>query len=104
MVELDAELDPSTRRANLMVSGISLRDSLGRVLRIGDCRVRVMGETKPCRRMEEALPGLEQAMWPDWAGGAFGTVLDDGVIRVGDVVEWAAAEESPVRSMPAEAT
>lgn len=88
MLELDAELDPSARRANLMISGVPLRDSRGRVLRIGDCRVRIMGETKPCRRMEETLPGLEDAMWTDWCGGAFGMVLDDGVIAVGDGVGW----------------
>ena len=89
MLELDAELDPSARRANLMISGLSLRDSHERVLTIGGCRIRIMGETKPCRRMEEQLPGLEEAMWPNWAGGAFGMVLDDGHIRVGDPVAWA---------------
>jgi hypothetical protein len=38
--------------------------------------------------MEEACPGLQKAMYPEWAGGAFGEVLDDGVIVVGDIVRW----------------
>jgi hypothetical protein len=38
--------------------------------------------------MEEAYPGLKKAMYPDWAGGAFGEVLDDGGIVVGDPVRW----------------
>jgi hypothetical protein len=27
-------------------------------------------------------------MRPDWGGGVFAQVLDDAVIRVGDVAEW----------------
>jgi hypothetical protein len=38
--------------------------------------------------MEEACPGLQQAMYAEWAGGAFGEVLDDGAIAVGDMVRW----------------
>ncbi len=88
MAAHSASLDPSTRRANLMVSGCALADSRGRVLRVGPCRVRILGETKPCEQMEEALPGLRQTMYANWGGGAFGEVLDDGIIAVGDVVDW----------------
>lgn len=88
---LGSELDPSARRANLMVSGLPLAGTRGRVLRVGACRVRVLGETKPCERMEEALPGLRDAMWPGWGGGAFAEILDDGQIDVGDEVDWECA-------------
>jgi len=87
MAELGAALDPATRRANLMISGVSLLNVRGRILRIGACRIHLLGETKPCERMEEAQSGLRTAMYSDWGGGAFGAVLDDGEIRVGDVVE-----------------
>jgi MOSC domain-containing protein YiiM len=94
MAEMGADLEPSARRANLMLSGIRLARTHNRVLRIGNCRIRIWGETKPCEVMEAALPGLQEAMYDNWAGGAFGIVLDDGEIAVGDAVEWVEEPES----------
>jgi MOSC domain-containing protein YiiM len=88
MEVLGANIDPSARRANLMISQCALANSRGRVLRIGECRIRIRGETKPCERMDEALPGLREAMFAGWGGGAFGEVVQGGPIRLGDRVEF----------------
>ena len=84
--ELGERVAPSARRANLMVSGVKLAETRGRVLRVGGCRLEIGGETRPCYRMDEAMEGLQDALRKDWRAGVFCVVLDDGVIRVGDEV------------------
>ena len=88
MRELGSDAGPETRRANVLVSGIDLRASRGRVLRLGGTRIRVGGEVKPCERMEEAVTGLRALMYPEWRGGAFGEIVDGGTVSVGDAVTW----------------
>jgi len=88
MAEVGGDVDPSTRRSNFMVSGIDFTDSRGRILEIGDVRILIHGETRPCELMDEAHDGLRSAMASPWRGGAFGEVLDDGAVSVGDPVSW----------------
>ena len=94
MTALGASLDPVVRRANLLVRGVTLSNSRGRVLRIGTVRVRIAGETKPCHQMDEVYDGLQAVMRDDWGGGAFAVVLEDGAIAVGDTVTWEVDDDS----------
>ena len=84
--------DPSVRRANVMVRGVDLTLRRGAVLCLGEARVRIKGETRPCERMDEAAQGLRAALAVDLGGGVYGEVLTGGVVRVGDPVRWEASD------------
>ena len=88
MKKVGASLGPEARRANLIVSGIDLTDTLGRTIVIGSCRLLIGGETRPCEMMEEAATGLQEAMKSDWGGGVYATVRDGSCIAIGDPVRW----------------
>ena len=85
--EAGAAVDPSMRRANVMLRGIALAESRGKLLHIGGCVVQILGETRPCERMEEAQAGLRDALGSAWRGGVFGEIVESGMIRVGDAAE-----------------
>ncbi|MGD8289519.1 MAG: MOSC domain-containing protein [Gemmatimonadota bacterium] len=87
-----AEVDPAMRRANVMVGGLRLAESRGRVLALGAVKIRIGGETRPCERMDEQCDGLRAALSPSWHGGAHGVVLEGGVMRVGDPAFFEAEE------------
>jgi MOSC domain-containing protein YiiM len=78
--ELGKDVDPSHRRANVMVRGIDLENSRGKKLRLGTCVIEIRGENPPCRLMGE----MQKPLKPHWRAGVFGTIVDGGTIRVGD--------------------
>ncbi|MDH5545283.1 MAG: MOSC domain-containing protein [Gammaproteobacteria bacterium] len=84
--ELGVELHWTTRRANLLVDQLPLQEQVGAHIRIGDLVLEVTGETDPCKRMEEASPGLLEALKPDWRGGVTCRVIESGDINIGQTV------------------
>jgi len=86
---LSERVEPSMRRANLLLRGLKLEGCRGKRLRIGECLLEMHGETRPCELMDQAQPGLKEALDPGWGGGAYGSVVHGGVIRAGDTVNWA---------------
>lgn len=90
--DFDDSVEPVMRRANLMVSGIRLEDTRGRTLAVGDLRIHISGETRPCGRMDEACEGLRGALASHWGGGAHGSAMNDATIALGDEVRWEASE------------
>ena len=85
---LGDSIKPEMRRANFMVAGVELRATVGQTLSVGDLKVRISGETKPCKVMDVACQGLREALDIDWKGGVYGCVLNDATVKLGDPVAW----------------
>lgn len=82
----------TARRANLFIEGLRLPRRAGDIVAIGAARLEIMLETDPCQRMDEAEPGLQDALRPDWRGGVCCRVIEGGVIALGDTIR---IEEKP---------
>ena len=80
--ELGVNIDPAQRRANIMVRGINLANSRKRILCLGECRVRIFFEAKPCERMDEVYWGLQAALNQQWRGGVCAEVITGGTLAV----------------------
>jgi MOSC domain-containing protein YiiM len=86
--ELGTDVDPAARRANVLLRGLDLEESRGRMLLLGGSLIRIFGETRPCRLMDDQQHGLKAALSPHWRAGASGEILEGGTIRIGDHAEW----------------
>ena len=84
--EVGVDLPWTTRRANLMVEGMTLANCRGAYLAVGDTVLEVTGETVPCNLMEEAQSGLRAALAQNWRGGVTCRVIRTGDVTIGDRV------------------
>lgn len=84
--DLGRDVPWTTRRSNLLVESLALPRRPGEVIAIGDVRLEVHVEIEPCQRMDEQVPGLQEALKPDWRGGVGCRVLQGGAIAIGDAV------------------
>ncbi len=76
----------TTRRANLLVSGLDLLETTGAIIQLGDVQLEVTGQTDPCERMDEYSAGLQTALLPDWRGGVCCRVIAAGRLQEGQDV------------------
>jgi MOSC domain-containing protein YiiM len=90
----------TVRRANLLVQGLRLPRARGAILEIGPVALEVTYPTQPCRRMDEAWPGLLKALHPDWRGGVTCRVLVGGLVRIGDSARVRYAPPEKVARLP----
>lgn len=102
-----AELPPeaaclpwTTRRANIYCEGLRLPRAAGARLAIGKVVLEVTGQTHPCRRMDEAYPGLLKALGPNWRGGVTCKVVSGGPVRTGEGIRITHAPPETVRKLP----
>ena len=84
--EVGEELDWTTRRSNVLVSGLDLQALVGSHIRLGSALVEVMGEVVPCHVMDAAKKGLKRALKSEWRGGVYGRVIESGQVHVGDAI------------------
>ena len=83
---LGRELPWVTRRANLLVEGLTHFKRVGAQLRVGSALLEITEENPPCRLMDILAEGLLVALQPDWRGGVACRVLQDGTVALGDRV------------------
>jgi len=76
----------ATRRANLFVEGVSLAETTGARLHVGEIILEITGECGPCERMEEAHAGLREVLTPKWRAGVQCRVIAAGTLQLGDAV------------------
>jgi MOSC domain-containing protein YiiM len=57
---------------------------MGKTLAIGETRLHVHTESKPCNIMDQQHQGLRAALKSEWRGGVIAEVLVGGTVRVGD--------------------
>lgn len=90
----------TARRANLLVAGVTLPQARGSLLRIGGVELEVTGQTTPCARMDEVMPGLRRSLAPNWRGGVTCRVLAGGRIAVDDRAWVALRLHAPLPRLP----
>ncbi len=85
--EMGIEMPWTTRRANLLIEGISLAHTTGKKIKIGSCILEITGELEPCNRMDEQFEGLTKTLTPDWRGGVTCRLLEEGIVHLNDKAE-----------------
>ncbi|MEO6152644.1 MAG: MOSC domain-containing protein [Croceibacterium sp.] len=87
LAELGGTLEWWHSRRNFLIEDTGLPHAAGTRLQLGARLViEITGECAPCQRMDALLPGLNDAMKPDWRGGFVGRVVRDGEVAVGDEI------------------
>lgn len=89
-----SSVGPELLRRNIAVSGINLLALKNRRFQVGDALLEYTGQCHPCSRMEETFgPGGYNAVRGH--GGITATVIEGGIVRVGDKVGSASIADIP---------
>ncbi len=82
-------LSSGEHRRNLVVEGMNIIDTEGRVMQIGACQFRVISYCKPCGYLEKQIgEGFKNTMNKIGKGGLRLAALNSGLIHVGDDVSF----------------
>ena len=78
-------LDPADTRRNLLTSGVTLNDLVGKIFQVGGVRMRGVRLAEPCDHLERLTrPGVLKGLVH--RAGLRADILDEGVLRVGDEI------------------
>ena len=78
-------LDPAETRRNLITSGVTLNDLVGKVFQVGGVRMRGVRLAEPCDHLERLTqPGVLKGLVH--RAGLRADILNEGVLRVGDEI------------------
>lgn len=89
--EQNRKMHWTTRRANILIEGVDLENSTGKILKIGNFALEITGELEPCSRMDEQYEGLTKLLTPNWRGGVTCRLLSEGEVKEGDHVSLVSA-------------
>jgi MOSC domain-containing protein YiiM len=84
--ESGVELKPGDARRNIVTRGVALNHLVEREFRVGEVTLRGIRLCEPCAHLagltaQKVLPGLVHR------GGLRAQILNDGVIRAGDIIQ-----------------
>ena len=83
--EYGVEIGEAETRRNLVVEGVPVNHLVGREFRVGGVRLRGFDLSEPCTYLEGLTrTGVRRSLVH--RGGLRAEILDDGELRVGDVV------------------
>ena len=83
--DLGHDIDPAVRRANLLVEGVDLANSIGSTIQVGPVVIDITGETRPCELLDaNGNVGLCAALRDDLRAGVHGTIREGGALAIGD--------------------
>jgi MOSC domain-containing protein YiiM len=88
------------RRANVLVDGLELPKSVGSVIALGGSLLEVTDETFPCHKMDDAMPGLRDALDKNWRGGITCRVVSGGAVTCGDFIKVIKAVTKKMHVLP----
>jgi MOSC domain-containing protein YiiM len=87
LAEIGATLAWEHSRRNFLIDGVRLPREIGTRLQIGaNLVIEITDQCTPCHRMDALLPGLFEAMRPDWRGGFVARIESDGEVALGDEI------------------
>jgi MOSC domain-containing protein YiiM len=83
--EQGIRINPAESRRNILTRGVRLNDLVGQEFMVGAVRMKGIKLCRPCDHLESlTMPGVKAGLHN--RGGLRAQILNEGVIRVGDVV------------------